>query len=75
MKRLYSKTVKNHIKHSRYLLETYLTTLSMLWKTNEFRHIAIATALFPNTKQNVLMNSRLDCGKTQKLSMHIRLTK
>lgn len=56
-------------------METYLTTLSMLWKTSEFRHIAIATALFPKTKQNVLMNSRFDCGNTQKLSMHIRLTK
>jgi hypothetical protein len=30
---------------------TYLTTLSMLWKTRELRHIAMAAALFPKVKQ------------------------
>ena len=39
---------------------TYLVTLSSEWKTSEFLHMAIATALLPNARQNVLMKSRFD---------------
>ena len=30
---------------------TYLVTLSRLWNTSEFLHMAIATALFPYARQ------------------------
>jgi len=55
--------------------ETYLVTLSMEWKTSEFLHIAMATALLPIARQYVLMNRRLEFGKNQMLSIQRRLTK
>jgi len=53
----------------------YLTTLSMEWKTSEFRHMMMATALLPNARQYVAMKSRLDCGNTQTLKTTRMLTK
>lgn len=53
----------------------YLVTLSSEWNTKEFLHMAIATALLPKARQNVLMKRRLDCGNTQILSMRSRFTK
>jgi hypothetical protein len=52
-----------------------LVTLSKLWNTIEFLHIAIATALFPNARQYVLINSLLEFGKAQIDSRHKKLTK
>lgn len=54
---------------------TYLTTLSMLWKTREFRHMMIATALFPMQRQYVAMKSRFEWGKTQIVRTMRMLTK
>jgi hypothetical protein len=75
MKRLRMRHVSECSSAGEFLNGTYLTTLSMLWKTMEFRHIAIATALFPKVRQKVLIKSLLDLGKTQILSMQSMLTK
>ena len=40
-----------------------LATLSMEWKTREFLHMTIATALFPNARQKALMRRRFEFGK------------
>jgi hypothetical protein len=50
-------------------------TLSKLWKTIEFLHIAIAIALFPKARQYVLMKRRFEFGKNQIEHMHKKLTK
>ncbi len=52
-----------------------LVTLSKLWNTIEFLHMAIAIALLPFARQYVLMNSRFDFGKNQIVHMHRKLTK
>jgi hypothetical protein len=56
-------------------VSTYDVTLSKLWKTKLFRHIAIATALLPKARQYVEMNRRFECGKNQTLRIMRRLTK
>ena len=53
----------------------YLVTLSREWKTKEFLHIAIATALLPLARQYVAMNSRFEFGATHIVSRSIKLTK
>jgi hypothetical protein len=38
----------------------YVVVLSRLWNTRLFRHMAIATALFPKARQYVLIKSRFE---------------
>ena len=56
-------------------LNPYLVTLSKLWKTIEFLHIAMATALFPYAKQYVPIKSLFEFGNTQILKNDKKLTK
>ena len=55
--------------------DTYLTTLSIEWKTSEFRHMIMAMALLPMIRQYVAMNRRFDWGNTHILSTARMLTK
>ena len=56
-------------------MSTDLVILSKEWKTMEFLHIAMATALFPYAKQYVLMKSLFDLGATQIVRSKRKLTK
>jgi hypothetical protein len=53
----------------------HVVVLSRLWNTRLLRHMTIATALFPNARQYVLMSSRFDCGKNQIEEINNMLTK